>query len=570
VTDQTSTVTAETRPASSAFGGGKAASYRQQGLLILLTLACLLPFSGKAVHMDDPLFLWSAKQIVQHPLDPYGFPVVWYLTRMPMSEVTQNPPLASYYAALIGAVAGWSERALHLGFIVPAIVGVLGTYRLALRFTARPMLAAAATLLAPGFLVSATGLMCDVMMLALWMLAIIFWIEGLEEPVKPRYLAISALLIAACALTKYFGVSLIPLLLLYSLVRRRRVGAWIAYLLIPLAVLGCYELYTQHLYGHGLIYNALHYQTPVRRLETPLGRLLVGLSFAGGCTLPALAFVPWLWSRRQIVIGGATSIFIGAVFFEGWMNLGRIYAYEKWVHDHKLLITTQLIFYVAGGISLLCLAAADYRKNRDAASLLLLLWVTGTMVFAIALNWNVNARSLLPLIPAVAILIARRLDLARPAATLRGSAVFVIPLIVSGAFSLWVAAGDAALADSSRRMANMVREKTRTDAGTVRFEGHWGFQYYLESFGAKPIQSDALGGNFGDLIVLPMYNTSTFAYPLKTTAQQTADLDVPTWITTMNPDAGAGFYFSGWGPLPFAIGPVPEQRYLMGRLVQAK
>src|SRR5271166_5867053 len=97
-------------------------STRSLILLTAATLLCLLPFSGKAFHIDDPLFLWSAQHIVRHPLDPYGFQVNWYGWQMPMSEVTKNPPLACYYAAAIGALAGWSERALHLGFLLPTLL----------------------------------------------------------------------------------------------------------------------------------------------------------------------------------------------------------------------------------------------------------------------------------------------------------------------------------------------------------------------------------------------------------------------------------------------------------------
>jgi hypothetical protein len=77
-------------------------------LLAALTLLCLLPFSGKAFDADDTLFVWAAQRIVKHPLDPYGFRVVWYTTEMSMWEVTKNPPLGCYYSALIGSVAGWS------------------------------------------------------------------------------------------------------------------------------------------------------------------------------------------------------------------------------------------------------------------------------------------------------------------------------------------------------------------------------------------------------------------------------------------------------------------------------
>ena len=66
-------------------------------ILTLLVLVCLTPFLGKAFHIDDPLFLWAGKQIVQHPGNPYGFTVTWYTEPEQMSDVTQNPPLASYY-----------------------------------------------------------------------------------------------------------------------------------------------------------------------------------------------------------------------------------------------------------------------------------------------------------------------------------------------------------------------------------------------------------------------------------------------------------------------------------------
>src|SRR5439155_17162402 len=108
-------------------------------LLAVLTLVCLLPFSGRAFHVDDTLFLWAGQHIAQHPLDPYRFDVVWDLTRLRMSEVTKNPPLASYYAVRVGSGLGWSELALHLAFLIPALAVILGTYHLARQFAESPL-----------------------------------------------------------------------------------------------------------------------------------------------------------------------------------------------------------------------------------------------------------------------------------------------------------------------------------------------------------------------------------------------------------------------------------------------
>jgi hypothetical protein len=55
-------------------------------------------------------------------------------------------------------------------------------------------------------------------MVALWVWAIVFWISGLEKN-QPLSLILAAFLIGVCALAKYFGIALIPLLLVYSLMR---------------------------------------------------------------------------------------------------------------------------------------------------------------------------------------------------------------------------------------------------------------------------------------------------------------------------------------------------------------
>src|SRR5438105_3310632 len=78
------------------------------------TLACLLPWAGKPFHIDDPLFVWAARHIAAHPLDPYGFDVLWDDTHVHMADLTQNPPGACYWLALIGSLFGWGEVQLHM------------------------------------------------------------------------------------------------------------------------------------------------------------------------------------------------------------------------------------------------------------------------------------------------------------------------------------------------------------------------------------------------------------------------------------------------------------------------
>src|SRR5438067_699654 len=136
------------------------ATGREAFLAIAAVVAALAPFLNKAFHIDDPLFLWMAQQISQHPADPYGFSVNWYVSAKPMFSIMQNPPLNAYYIALAAKFLGWTELAMHGAFLVPAVAAVLGTFFLAQRLSGSPLLGALLMLFTPGFLVSATTVLC--------------------------------------------------------------------------------------------------------------------------------------------------------------------------------------------------------------------------------------------------------------------------------------------------------------------------------------------------------------------------------------------------------------------------
>ncbi|MFZ0277999.1 MAG: glycosyltransferase family 39 protein [Candidatus Sulfotelmatobacter sp.] len=537
-------------------------------LLALAVLACLAPFSGKPFNIDDTLFVYEARQIAQHPLDPFGFKVNWYLDAIPMAYETRNPPLASYYSAAAAAFVGWSERALHLAFLLPALAAIWGTYRLAQRLTDSPLLAALATLLTPGFLVSANSVMCDTMALALWLWAIIFWIEGFE-PQRSRYLAISVVLITLCALTKYFGIALIPLLAVYSLARQRRIGSWACYLLAPILALTGYQHWTKAVYGLRMITFAAHVATGVRqgRHASILANALVDLSFVGGCALPGLTFAPLIWPRKRILAVCLLSALTGFLISTGRIGLGETLGPSDF-YRHWFLVGIQLTLFIAAGFSVMALAAVDAWRRRDADSLLLMLWVLGTFIFTGFVNWTINARSVLPLIPTAGILLARRVDALRaPSMHWRWRpAMLAIPLALAGAVSLWLTWADMELANSARTAAALIEQKTRNQPGTVWFMGHWGFQYYMESFGARAVAVNDPPRRPGDYLAVAESARLFEMRPEFVTSRDVIEIPMRLGVTTAQSQLGAGFYSADTGPLPFAIGPVPPERYELIRL----
>jgi hypothetical protein len=187
--------------------------------------------------------------------------------------------------------------------------------------------------------------------------------------------------------------------------------------------------------------------------------------------------------------------------------------------------------------------------------MLLALWIAGTLSFAAGLNWTVSGRSLLPAVPALGIALARAIE---SSGGLRGrrwnlSAGLVAALALAVAWA--VTGGDQQLANAARRAAGAALRQLQSEGHSIWFSGHWGFQWYMEEGGAKPITIGESKMRAGDGAVFPFRNTGVFGPPDE--ALEPIDVTcVPlrSWMSTMEKSLGAGFYSDVYGPLPFVVG----------------
>jgi len=197
-------------------------------------------------------------------------------------------------------------------------------------------------------------------------------------------------------------------------------------------------------------------------------------------------------------------------------------------------------------------------RSRDAESVLLALWVAGTLAFASFLTWSNSGRVNLPMAPALDLLVARRLA-SRPVRARNSAAAAAL---ASLALAVGVAQSDAQLAKSAREAAGRIADRFGSGEGRLWFLGHWGFQYYLEERGGRAgdvKRSELLPG---DVVAIPSNNANVFGLPADRLERlQTIEIQGPRGLASMSPVVGAGFYSSAWGPLPFAFGAVPAERY---------
>jgi hypothetical protein len=384
--------------------------------------------------------------------------------------------------------------------------------------------------------------------------------EGLRRQCALR-LFLAALLIAAGSLTKYFGMCLVPLLFVYAAMQQRRLGVWLACLGLPVLVLAGYQAVTYRLYGTALLTNAAAYATTLRVGGGLTAKLLPALAFTGGCVFISLAAAPLLWGRKGLALCGAGVVALGLLL----AGLKQVGAFSLIDAGHvKWLVLVQIAVFVCGGALIFILAAADVFARRDAASVLLLLWMAGAFVFVWAVNWTISGRNILPLVPAVSFLLIRRLESQAPAERLEEIGLLWGPLGLSLAVGLAVAWGDWKLADSARTAAFALQQQSGPRSGRMRFEGHWGFQYYMQLLGARAVSVTHPDLVSNELIVVPLNNTHLFRLPgdrVETVFQYHGA--AAGWVTLMSAAAGAGYYSDAWGPAPFIFGPAPTEDYVL-------
>lgn len=540
-------------------------SRRSMALAFFLPIVLLLPFINRAYNIDEPMFVWVAQQIVHEPFDFFGGSVERSGGPEPMYEYNQNPPGFSYILAIFGAIGGWREPVIHMASLIAAGLCSLGAYLVAARFSPRPLFAASLTVVTPGFFVSATSVMTDVAMTACYVWAVYFWLRWLDAG-KRGLLAASVAVIAAGALMKYYAITLVPLLAAYTLMKRRRPGAWMTALVVPIAALAAFWIWSWWLYGVNLLAVAAEVARDpnVRQGDEPMFREIVTLLFVGGCFAPMALYAPFILRLIGVFAWIAT---VGAALtftIDGYslvqLMLGTTDRYGSGMLTHLGLML------VAGGV-LVVLPVRDVVQRRDAEGIFLGLWIFGAIVYALYVNHLINARTLLPLAPAMGIVIARNV----PAAAGGSRRVMQLAPIALGAIlSLWVAWGDSIVAEGGRRAAHEAIARAKAGDAGLYYAGLWGFQYYVGESEAKvfSVEDGGYGGEHkikmahGDLLVISSDGREKWRTP-PDRFEEIAFPSVPNraQVATYHPVDPAGFYSHLSGVLPYKIGLSSHEEY---------
>ena len=222
---------------------------------------------------------------------------------------------------------------------------------------------------------------------------------------------------------------------------------------------------------------------------------------------------------------------------------------------------------VVAGLYVFLLAGMDVWERRTAVSVLLLLWLSGMFVFTVVLNWTIDGRSLLPAVPAIGILVARRLERRNVGSAAGGLGRLLWPAFSTAIISLFLVKADYNLANVQRKAAKMLSARYQGLGHELWFQAHWGFQYYAEQLGAEAMDVRSPQVKPGDILIRPFDGIGNQENHIDLGSYRRVPLiEVKKYVAnsfcaTLSPCAGAGFYAANLGPLPFAIGDIKPEYF---------
>jgi hypothetical protein len=463
-------------------------------LLFLLALAytglnALIP-----LQIDDAAYACYARQAASHPLDPYGFAILWYNLPDAANDVLA-PPVLPYSVAPAVRLFGDRPVLWKLALLPWALLLAFAMHAHLRRFAPGLELELTAFLLFSPALLPSLNLMLDVPALALSLLSVFLFLRACDTGSVGR--AVLAGLVSAVAMeTKYTGVLAPGAMALATLVYRRP-GLGLAAAVTAAHGFLAWELLVAILYGRSHFFNSLAANGTT--LEDKYCLIPVFFSYLGG-TGPAVVLLglaaTGVSGRRTVAAGAAALAAFAAVALidthysvAGSLSPRLFGAVATAAMDFQL---AEILFDVVAAVGVFALVRAIGQLRREPAgpgradTRFLLAWLALEVVGYLVLTPFPATRRVLGEFVVLTFAFGRlaaRTCLTPPRRRLVHFGVgFGIVLGLAYLAVDWLGAR------AHQRGAEEAAAFARANGGgRVWYAGHWGFQYYAEDCGMTPL-----------------------------------------------------------------------------------
>lgn len=381
-------------------------------VLLGILLLVRLPFLYQAIGGDDVYYLAAAYHGLIDPLHPNHTTYVFEGRDVNFQGFPHPPGNAWFLCALVALFGDVREPVFHAAYLAFSVVAVVGMYALARRFSLFPFWATALFITVPAFFVNGNLLESDVPLGAFWTAGAAAFIWGVERRSRAR-LIIAGVLLGVSGLIGMQAAALSVVLLAYLWLRRERFS---------------------------------------------FGRIIAALA-------PFLALCAWQLFER-----------LTSGVFPFSVSTGYLaqYGYERFDAKVKnaLGLTIHAVFLV---FPILLPFALRYiwNRRRDPDVLFLVFWSVFWLLAASVLFYSGSARYLLPMAPAVVLLLSH--------APRRW---VILTFALQLAISLGLATVNYQHWGAYRKWETEVHRKL--GSRRVWVDAEWGLRHYFEADGALP------------------------------------------------------------------------------------
>jgi len=465
---------------------------RDLSILTFAFLAAQLPFLGQALVIDDGNFVDQALQILRDPAAPYSFTIHLY-EPVDFFAYFANPPGLAYFLAGGIGIFGRSELALHALCLPFAGLAVFAMYAFARQLTGQGLFAALLLLATPAFLISSHTVMADVPAAAFYLLAVWLYVRGVDEE-QTTSLLLSGVAAGAAALLKYTGITVLPLMLLYALLRGRLRYATLSPLLIAGLLFGAWCLASYQIYGRVHVATAFSLESPDRNWVGRLVQAVAAVTGAGGAAVfPPLLLVWAIAASRALSRVGAWVALAAALvaFLAALPPYGiRILSYDV---GNRILGGMLFSAGAAAVVFVVLCGLAALREIRDtpvqaetrhsARTLLLVTWFLGFLLIDAAVLFATPKYLLPGIAPLLLLLIGVT---PRTRATFASLAQWQRGVILGSTAALALALSVVSAAQGANHRRFATETVPELAAGhPAWFNGHWTVRYYAEQAGHR-------------------------------------------------------------------------------------
>ena len=479
--------------------------------LLILALLFTLLNAFKPLCIDDTLYYYHANQIAHHPLDPYGFTIFWNDRPEPAIQVLA-PVLMPYWWAIAIRLFGEHPFLWKLWLLPFALLLVFSLHSLLRRFApGHEMILTWMVVLSPVFLPS-FNLMLDVPAVALSLSALVIFLRASDRN-STGLAALAGLIAGIAAQTKYNGLVAPAVMLLHAIIFKRfRLGVVAA--LIAGLFFVAWESFIflgaghSHFLTQSQHYGSVHLLAKYAYLTTPLVTIM-------GAVAPAfmlLALVA-LGARRKTIVGAAVIITLGYLVIALAPERLQVLTRDQKTDREQITLAHTIfgIYGIAFFASLLAvigrvtavfadLRGALRRWTQYKVEWFLAGWLALEIVAYFVLSPIPAVRRVLALLVVSTLLIGRALSKNIPEREypIRGLAFAgaVLGLLFYAVDFRDAYVEKAAGQETARQISAINSGK---DAWYV---ARWGFQYYAEEAGMKPVLPDESTFHPGDYLAI--------------------------------------------------------------------